>query len=118
MEWNRATPPDSRSLHGKPPLGDEASRGRSRHDTVVGKPVLVSSTREGGDRDSRLKTNVLLPLSQVPCRVYLLETLTVPGLGKFNTRIERPPSYSSADTEELVHRARAVMGPTVKKSSG
>lgn len=33
-------------------------------------------------------------------------------LGKFNTRIERPPSYSSADTEELVHRARAVMGPT------
>lgn len=24
MEWNRATPPDSRSLHGKPPLGDEA----------------------------------------------------------------------------------------------
>lgn len=26
------------------------------------------------------------------------------------------PSSSSADTEELVHRARAVMGPTVKSS--
>lgn len=37
-------------------------------------------------------------------------------LGKFNTRIERPLSYSSADTEELVHRARVVMGPTVKSS--
>lgn len=36
-------------------------------------------------------------------------------LVKFNTRIERPPSYSSADTEELVHRARAVMGPTVAR---
>ncbi|GKV52329.1 hypothetical protein SLEP1_g58918 [Rubroshorea leprosula] len=58
MEWNRATPPDSRSLHGKPPLGDEASRGfrgRYRHDTVVGKPVLVSSTREGIEtRDFKL----------------------------------------------------------------
>ena len=54
----RATPPDSRSLHGKPPLGDEASRGfrdRYRHDTVVGKPVLVSSTREGIEtRDFKL----------------------------------------------------------------
>ncbi|XLR47422.1 hypothetical protein S83_032082, partial [Arachis hypogaea] len=39
----RATPPDSRLLHGKAPLGDEASRGfrgRYHHYTVVGKPVL------------------------------------------------------------------------------
>ncbi|KAL4289321.1 hypothetical protein AHAS_Ahas19G0374500 [Arachis hypogaea] len=67
MEWNRATPPDSRSLHGKAPLGDKASRGfrgRYRHYTVVGKSVLV------------------------PCRVYLLETLTVlTRLEKFNTRM-------------------------------
>lgn len=64
-----------------------------------------------------MSIEVFLPLFQVLCRVYLLETLTVlTRLGKFNTRIERPPSYSSADTEELVHRARAVMGPTVKSS--
>ncbi|KAK2354527.1 hypothetical protein QL285_092030 [Trifolium repens] len=84
----RATPPDSRSLHGKPPLGDEASRGfrgRYCHDTVVGKPVLSLSTRDINGAH--------------------------PGLVKFNTRMERPPSYSSADTEELVHRARAAHEP-------
>ncbi|CAI8600302.1 unnamed protein product [Vicia faba] len=68
--WHmRATPPDSRSLHGKPPLGDEASRGfrgRYRHDTVVGKPVLSLSTRDINGAH--------------------------PGLGKLNTRMERPPS--------------------------